>query len=214
MTEHTEAALRSALVDAYHYLGRHRLTEQASGNVSARTGERVLISPNGATEETIGAGSFVAVDLAGRVLGSGRPSTELAMHLAIYRACPEASAVVHTHSDACVGLASCREGIPGFHYLVGSFGGNDIPCAGYSVFGGDALAEKAAALLTTRRACLLANHGAVAWGPSLERALLYAHRVEILARQYILARQAGTPVLLSDAEFAEYREKVTRIPYL
>ncbi|XWN33447.1 MAG: class II aldolase/adducin family protein [Devosia sp.] len=209
----SESDLRHALADSYRYLERHCLTEQASGNVSARLGAAMLISPGGATADTIHPDAFVRVALDGTVEGEGRPSSERLMHLAIYRACGEAGAIVHTHSDHCVGLSSCREGIPGFHYLVGSFGGSDIPCTDYAVFGSDALADQAANLLRTRFACLLANHGAIAWGKSVAEATMRAHRVEILARQYVIAKQAGTPVLLTEEEFADYREMVARFTY-
>ncbi|MEM8856335.1 MAG: class II aldolase/adducin family protein, partial [Pseudomonadota bacterium] len=94
MTE--ERDCRQALTDSYLYLTRHRLTEQASGNVSARLGEAMLISPGGATADTISPDTFVRVGLDGTVEGAGRPSSERLMHLAIYRACHEAGAVVHT----------------------------------------------------------------------------------------------------------------------
>ena len=213
MAESSEADLRNALTDCYRYLDQHRLTELASGNVSCRCGDAILISPTGATATTIAPERFVKVGLEGEIIGAGRPSSELAMHLSIYRHVPDAGALVHTHSDHCVGLASCRLAIPGFHYLVGSFGGSDVPCAPYAVFGSGALASGATRLLQDRYACLLANHGAVTRGPTIEIATMLAHRLEILARQYLLARQAGEPKLLTEAEFAEYHAAAKRLAY-
>lgn len=213
MTRPSESELREKLAESYRYLDRHHLTDQSSGNNSGRLADGILISPTRATAETIGPDSFVKVGFEGNVVGSGKPSSELAMHLAIYRAVPDAGAIVHTHSDYCVGLASCRMPIPGFHYLVGTFGGTDIPCVPYSVFGSEALAAGAASALRDRHACLLANHGAIAYGETVETATMRAHRLEILARQYTLARTAGEPKLLTDEEFAEYREMSRRFAY-
>jgi len=213
MGDRDEARQRAQLCDSYRYLHENGLTQQASGNVSARCGDQVLISPRGASAADIAPESFVAVSLDGTLLGTGNPSSELMMHLAIYRAKPEAVAVVHTHSSACVAIASCRQPIPGFHYLIGSFGGTDIPCADYAVFGSQALADNVTSALQDRQACLMANHGAIAWGKSLDKAILYAHRIEILAHQYLLACQVGDPVTLQQSEFEEYWHNAKALNY-
>lgn len=213
MTAENEPLVRQQLTRSYRYLHEHGLTQQASGNISARCGDLILISPSGAAGPHVEPEAFVCTDRNGRAVDGGRPSSELFMHLAIYQAKPESMAVVHTHSSACVALASCRKPIPGFHYLIGSFGGIDIPCADYAVFGSPTLAQNVVGALTNRQACLLANHGAIAWGCSLDTAILFAHRVEILAYQYLLARQAGEPVLLTPAEFEEYRDQARKLHY-
>ena len=209
----SETAVRRRLSDAYRYLHAHGLTQQASGNISMRCSGDVLISPSGAGDPEIAEDAFVRIDLRGQIIDGGRPSSESLMHLAVYQAKPEAVAVVHTHSSACVGLASCRQPIPGFHYLIGSFGGMDIPCADYACFGSRALADNVADALQSRYACLLANHGAVAWGRSMDQAVLFAHRMEVLAQQYLAARQAGDPVLLTPAEFRAYWESAEKLNY-
>ena len=213
MKDKNEAHVRQQLARAYRYLHEHGLTQQASGNISARCGDHILISPASAAGPDIAPEAFIRIGGHGQTLGDGKPSSELLMHLAIYRAKPEATSVVHTHSSACVAVASCRTPIPGFHYLIGSFGGTDIPCADYACFGTQALADTVVTALAERKACLLANHGAIAWGKSLETAILFAHRVEILAHQYLLARQAGEPVLLTPAEFEDYWEQAGKLNY-
>ena len=100
-------------------------------------------------------------------------------------------------------LACTRREIPPFHYMVAVAGGATIPCAAYATFGTEALAQAVVAALAGRSACLLANHGLVAIGPSLARARRLAVEVEELARQYLLALDAGGPVLLNDAEIAD-----------
>lgn len=214
MDEHAgEASLREALTDSYRYLTARGLTELSSGNVSCRLGEGFLISPNGATAETIRPESFVRLDGSGNVLGPGRPSSELPMHLAIYRRVPHAAAIVHTHSDNCVALASCGMAIPGFHYLVGGFGGDDIPCIPYATFGSEELADLAGEALLERKACLLGNHGAICHDGDVEAATIRAHRLEILARQYVLALSVGTPRLLTQGEWKGYRRMAEKFRY-
>ena len=131
------------------------------------------------------------------------------MHAAIYREHANANAVVHTHSDHCVALACHNKPLPGFHYLVGLFGGDDVPCVPYATFGTELLAERAAAALATRSACLLGSHGMIARGSDLTEAVTLAQRLEIMCRQYLLARQLGEPARLSEAQwqefFAQYR---------
>ena len=140
----------------------------------------------------------------GVLAGHRRPSSEWRLHAAIYAARPDAGAVVHTHSPFATALSCAREGIPPFHYMIALGGGADIRCAAYATFGTEALAANCVAALEGRRAALLANHGAVAFGASLAAARALAKEVENLARQYLALRAAGlAPVLLTAAEMEE-----------
>jgi L-fuculose-phosphate aldolase len=102
-----------------------------------------------------------------------------------------------------VALACLRRDIPPFHYMVALAGGHDIRCAAYATFGTQALSDAVLAALQGRRACLMANHGLLAWGGSLAGALSLALEVEALSGQYLRACQAGEPVLLTAEEMAE-----------
>ena len=135
------------------------------------------------------------------------------MHAAIYERHEEAAAVVHTHSDNCVALASHMLPLPGFHYLVGSFGGDDVPCVPYSTFGTQQLAYDAAEALTDRTACLLGNHGMIARGRNLKNAVNMAHRLEIMCRQYLLARQLGEPRRLTATEWRDFFDRARQNQY-
>jgi L-fuculose-phosphate aldolase len=110
---------------------------------------------------------------------------------------------VHTHGDACTALACHRQPLPAFHYMIASFGGAEVPCADYAPFGSKALAKSAAAALVRHNACLLANHGMICFGSDIRSAAIRALKLEMLARQYILAKQLGEPHLLSETEVAE-----------
>lgn len=129
------------------------------------------------------------------------------MHADIYRFKPQAGAVVHTHSPHATAFSTLREDIPAFHYMVAMAGGTTLRCASYATFGSQELSDEMLVALDERKACLLANHGMICFERSLERALWLAGEIEMLARQYILARQAGTPVILGEDEMADVLER-------
>lgn len=195
---------RAALCDAYRTLGRLGLIQGSSGNVSVRHGDGMLISPTGTTPERIEPVHLVAAGLDGPAPGA---SSEWALHAALYRADAGTGAVVHTHADACTALACLAEPLPAFHYMLAGFGGDDVRCAPYATFGTPALAAAAAEAMRGRTACLLANHGMIAAGPTLEAAVATALDLEMLARQYLLARSAGRPRLLTPEQMADARER-------
>lgn len=183
------------------------LNQGTSGNVSVRSREGFLITPSGQNMVALTADDMVEMSLEGKVAGEGRPSSEWPFHRDIYAAFAEAEAIVHAHSPFAVALACLRRDIPSFHYMVAMAGGIDIRCSAYATFGTQALSDAVLAALRDRRACLMANHGLVAWGRSLPAALALANEVEALCGQYLRACQVGEPVLLSDAEMREVLEK-------
>ena len=208
-----ELSLREDIVAHYKQVAALGLNEGSSGNLSVRFAAGMLISPNGANAASLAADAIVETGFDGAYPGSRLPSSEWRMHAAIYQRYPEAHAVVHTHSDYCVAVASHQMALPGFHYLVGVFGGDDVPCVPYSTFGRQKLADDAADALAERTACLLANHGMITHGPSLKRAVNQAHRLEIMCRQYVLARQLGEPKRLTAADWEDFREKAREMSY-
>ncbi len=207
MSGDDELALRRDLVAQYKRTAQLKLNELASGNLSCRCGDGMLISPTGASEETISDEAVVYVGPGGSWDARQTPSSEWQMHWAIYERYADARAVVHTHSDYCVAVASHNQPLPGFHYLVGVFGGDDVPCVPYATYGTMALGQSAAAALADRSACLLGNHGMICRGRSLRSAVGLAHRLEIMCRQYVLARQLGEPSRLTPAQWEEFFAK-------
>ncbi len=175
------------------------LNQGSSGNVSARSADGFVITPSGREMAELAGEEMVAMDMAGQVLGTGQPSSEWRFHRDIYAAFPEANAVVHAHSPFAVALSCLRRPIPPFHYMVAMAGGTDIRCAGYATFGTQALSDQVIEALQGRRACLMANHGLVAWGRGLEGALALALEAEALCGQYLRACQVGEPVLLGES---------------
>lgn len=177
------------------------------GNFSLRHGQGMLLTPTGIAPAEMVPDQIVEMDLQGGWAGAWRPSSEWAIHARIYQT-TTAGAVVHCHPDHCVALSALQRPIPPFHYMVAGFGGSSIPCARYACFGSTDLAEAVVeALGQTYSACLMASHGAVTLGPDLATALMRAEKLETLARQYLLARLAGEPVLLTPAELAEVHSR-------
>ena len=202
-----ERGLRVRLVAAARRMSAQGLSHGKSGNVSARSASGFVITPSGKSYETMGVADLVSVDGQGNAQGPAKPSSEWRLHRDLYARHADAGAVVHTHSPHATALACLRRPIPPFHYEVAFAGGRDIRCSGYATFGTQELSDMALAALDGRRACLLANHGVVAYGANLEEALGLAEKVEALARTYCIALQAGEPALLDEAEMARVVEK-------
>ncbi len=196
-----ETALREAVIDTALKMGRSGLSPGRSGNVSCRFGDGMLVTPSGLAYETLTPREivFVAADGAPEK-NAPKPSSEWRFHLAAYEARPDMNALVHAHSLNATALACAGRSIPAFHYMVALAGGNDIPLVPYATFGTADLARYVAEGLKHRAACLMANHGQIAMGVSLEVALELACEVETLAAQYIKVLSLGEPVLLPDDE--------------
>lgn len=199
--------LRREIIETARALPRLGLTKGTSGNVSARTKSGFLVTPSGTPYEALVEDMIVALDMDGCYTGEILPSSEWRMHLDFYLAKPDCGAVVHCHSPRATALSCHRRGIPAFHYMVALAGGDRTDCAEYASFGTRALSEAMIAALGERNACLLANHGQIAGGPTLKKALSVAEGVEDLADQYLSSLTLGEPVILDSAEMIEILEK-------
>ena len=201
-------ALSRKIIDTCLAMNASGINQGKSGNLSARFGDGMLITPSGVAYDKLKPMDIVLMALDGTAEPDQLlPSSEWRMHADIYRHRLEAQAVLHAHPTHCTALACRREGIPPFHYMVAMAGGSDIRCSDYATFGTEALSDTMVAALDGRKACLLANHGMICFDGDLDKALALGIEVESLARQYLAARQGGEPVILSDAEMAEVIEK-------
>lgn len=200
-------ATRQAIVEAMRSLLSLGLSQGTSGNVSVRWGDGLLVTPSGIPAEQLCPDDLVEMDMDGRYDHPLAPSSEWRFHRDILAARPEIGAVVHAHPPHATAFAICGREIPAVHYMIAMAGGPNIRCAPYAPYGTQALSEHALRALDRRSACLLANHGMIATGPNLAKALWLAVEVEALCRQYALALQIGTPVVLPDAEVAETVER-------
>ena len=168
------------------------LTHGTAGNVSARDGDRVAITPSGVAYGSLSADDVVLLGLAGEVVaGALEPSSERAVHLEIYRARPDVGAVVHTHSTAATAAAAIGEPIPPFLIEAAVILGGAVPVAPFRMTGTPELGVEAARALGAGSAVLLESHGAVAVGRDLEQALALAIALEEVAKVYLAVLAAG-----------------------
>ncbi len=183
-----------------------------SGNASMRAANEIgqagfLITPSGMAVDKMTAADVVWMDFAGTATGRNQPSSEWRFHLDILQHKPEVNAVIHTHSMFATTLSTFRSDIPAFHYMIALAGGDSIRCAPYALFGSQQLSDNALLALQDRKACLLANHGMIAVGETLEKTLNITQEVETLCEQYLRALQVGKPHILSHQEMLEVQEK-------
>ena len=183
--------LHADIVAASCALDAAGMMPNKSGNLSCRTDTGFLITPSGIPYAVLELHQIVAVAKDGTTEpGAPRPSSEWRMHAAIYAARPDARAIVHTHSPKATALACAGLGLPAFHYMIALAGG-DVRCVPYATFGTAELAARALEGLAERRAVMLANHGVVAIGPTLDAACAVAVEVENMAGQYLALKAAG-----------------------
>ncbi len=195
----SEQGLREELVTVARQLNTSGLNQGTSGNLSVRIPGGVLITPSSLSYEQMQPADLVALDLQGRPLQDNgrRPSSEWRLHVDVLAARADVQVVLHCHPIHGTALACHDRGIPPFHYMTAVAGGDDIRCAPYATFGTRELSALAVEALEERQACLLARHGLVSLGTTLDQALRLAVEVETLARMYLQALQLGEPPLLS-----------------
>ena len=193
--------LRRAVIENCRRMNALGINQGTSGNISVRVPDGLLVTPSGMSYDSMAPDDIVFMRLDGHVPdGQRAPSSEWRFHRDILAARPDAGAVVHTHAMFATTLSCLHKDIPAFHYMVAVAGGSSIRCAAYATFGTQDLSDHALAALEDRKACLLANHGMIALGETLDRAMAVAVEVETLAAQYWRALQIGAPVLLPEDE--------------
>ena len=191
--------LRNDVVRVCRELAASGLVVGTSGNVSARDGDLVVVSPSGVDYAELTADLVGVHRLDGTPVEAVlRPTSELPLHLGVYAA-TGAAAIVHTHSVAATALSTVAGELPAVHYYVAMFGG-PVRVAPYATYGTDELAGHVVRALRGRTACLMANHGAVVTGPDLRAALDGGRFLEWLCEVYLRALPGGAPRVLPAAE--------------
>ncbi|WP_030841193.1 class II aldolase/adducin family protein [Streptomyces hygroscopicus] len=181
-----------------------------SGNVSARVGDTVLVTPSGVPYDRLGPRDAVAVDLDGQqVLGTLAPTSELPMHLAVYRE-TDARAVVHTHAVHATAVSTLVDELPAIHYMTAALGG-PVRVADYALYGTDELAAAMLEALRDRSGCLLRNHGTVVHGATLDQAYDRTAQLEWMCRVWLTAVSVPgrTPSLIPPDELRRAAEKLS-----
>ncbi|MER6082116.1 class II aldolase/adducin family protein [Streptomyces sp. NPDC001833] len=201
MTDSSSALVqeRAAVADVCRRLGAAGLLIGTAGNVSVRVGDRVAVTATGAVLAQLTAGQVTVVDLDGKaVAGTLQPTSELDLHLGVYRRYG-AGAVVHTHAPMATALSCVLDELPCIHYQLLALGGT-VRVAPYATFGTPELAESVLAALDGRSAALMANHGSVAVGPTLDKAVENALLLEWACGVYQHAAALGTPRVLDERQ--------------
>lgn len=202
-----EREAREGVVAAARDLDAFGLNRGTSGNVSCRFRDGLLVTPSGVPTAALTPEGIVAMGFDGSHPAGTKPSSEWRFHRDILAARPETGAVVHAHPVYSTAFAMCGQAIPAVHYMIAAFGGPDVRCAPYASYGTEELSILALQALEGRSCCLLANHGMIAAGADLPRAIWLAQELETLCQQYAVALQVGTPQVLSDAEIMSTVER-------
>ncbi|MCP8710904.1 class II aldolase/adducin family protein [Streptomyces cellulosae] len=180
-----------------------------SGNVSVRVGNTVLVTPTGVPYDRLTPDDVTGVDLTGRqVLGTLVPTSELPLHLAVYRA-TDARAVVHTHAVHATAVSTLVDELPAIHYMTAALGG-PVRVARYATYGTPELAENTLHALEGRTGCLMRNHGTLTYGAGLAQAYDRTAQLEWMCRVWLTASSVPglTPALLSPEQLAEAGERL------
>ncbi len=185
--------VKKRIVDVMRYMEERGLNYGRSGNASVRVGEdHVLITPSGVVKAEMSPEDILVVSMNGEVIeGRRAPTVEMPLHLTIYRAYEYFRAVIHAHAPYTSVLAVAREPLPPIIEEMVIYTGGDVRVAEYAPFGSKELAENAVKALEGRSAVILANHGVVACGRSLEEALEVLTIVERTSQTYVLAKSLG-----------------------
>ena len=193
-------------------LNTTNLSPLRSGNISVRSIENsvegFLITPSGKKYDTLKEEDIVFVSNDGNHDANLKPSSEWRFHKDIYLKKPDAKAIVHAHSPHATGVSAHGKDIPAFHYMIALAGGDSIKCAKYATFGTQELSDNIIDALENRKACLMSNHGQVAFGQNLESAFELAEELENICHQYINTIKLGDPKILSSSEMDVILDKV------
>jgi len=186
-------------------LNSTNLSSFRSGNISVRAKEKGIegfyITPSGKKYSSLKPKDIVFVSLKGKFdKKKGKPSSEWRFHQDIYVNKKNAKAIVHAHSTCATAVSTHQKSIPAFHYMIAVAGGEDIKCAKYSTFGTRKLSKNILSALKNRSACLISNHGQIAFGENLEKAFELGQEIENICHQYINALRIGIPKILSKKE--------------
>ena len=205
---------RNKIIEYSLKLNSTNLSPLRSGNISIRTNEDdkegYLITPSGKKYETLKPEDIVFMGLndeANKNESANKPSSEWRFHRDIYLNKKEANAIVHAHSPHATAVSAYGKTIPPFHYMIALAGGEDIKCAEYATFGTEELSKNIIKALNERSACLMSNHGQVAFGKNLDQAFELAQEIENICHQYTITLKLGEPKILSFEEMKKVLDK-------
>jgi len=193
---------REAVAAASRHLAQKGLVIGTAGNISARKGDLVAVTPTGADLATVTSEMVTVIDLEGEVVdGDLAPTSEVPLHTGIYAA-TNALAITHAHAMASTALSCCFDELPPLHYSCLGLGGAPRTAA-YATFGSEELARNVLEALQGRNAAMMQNHGSVAYGSRMAEAVERLELLEWLAELYWRSSSMGTPHVLTDKDFED-----------
>lgn len=210
-----ERELREAICDVGRRLHDRGFVAAWDGNISARLADGTfLCTPTMCSKGRLRPEELCVVDAAGRQLHGPRGRTsEVLLHLSIYRHRPDVQAVVHSHAPHATAFAVSGQPLPSGVLAEAEYFLGQVPTVPYMLPGTQAFADSAAPFLNGTCALLLSNHGAVTFGPTIEHAWAYTEVLDAYSRVLLLSQTLGPPRRLSDAEIAEIAELRRRGEY-
>ena len=198
--EKKEKFLRKKIIQTCLTIDSKKLNQGKTGNVSNRWKNGMLITPSGVDYKKLNYTDIVFVDINGKIIGEGVPSIEWRFHLNIIKKRKEIDSIIHNHPIYGTGFSILRKEIKSFHYLIGLFGGANIKCTKFKMPGTEELSDEVFKSLKNRKACLIANHGAITLGKDLDEALYLAEQFEALCQQITIANINGNPKFIDHKE--------------
>jgi len=200
--------IKAEIIKYAKMLNSRKLSALRSGNISVKSNNGFLITPSGKKYSSLKNKDIIFVSLDGKFdKQNGIPSSEWKFHQDIYKNIKEAKAIVHAHSTNATAVSTHKRAIPSFHYMVAMAGGHDIKCAKYATFGTRELSKNILIALKGRKACLISNHGQIAFEDNLAKAFELAEEVENISLQYITSLKMGKPKILSLKEMKKVLSK-------
>ena len=200
--------IKAEIIKYSKMLNSRKLSALRSGNISVKYNDGFLITPSGKKYSSLKTKDIVYVSLEGNFdKKKGIPSSEWKFHQDIYLNNKEAKAIVHAHSTNATAVSTHNRRIPPFHYMVAMAGGHDIKCAKYATYGTRELSKNILKALKGRKACLISNHGQIAFEENLPKAFELAEEVENISLQYITSLKLGKPKILSLKEMKKVLSK-------
>ncbi|MHA2007955.1 MAG: class II aldolase/adducin family protein [Promethearchaeota archaeon] len=214
MPRNKEDELRMAVVEGARAIFSKGLVEAGEGNVSIRNGrnEELYITPSFNQYTTLSNDEIVHMDFNGNPLSSGKlPSTEVKMHTAIYKSRPKVKSVIHTHSTYATMLSVVRKDIPIIMEEMYIFLGGSIDVSEFGKAHTEEIGSVALNALGMKNAALLANHGVIVCGKSVDHAVKFAELVEKLAKIYWGSLQIGEPEIMPMAHLGRFQKLYERL---
>ena len=199
--------IKERIIKNYNLLLQKGMNLGSEGNISVKFKEKVFITPSGVDIKNLKIENISIVDFEGNLNNRVKPSSELDLHLLIYKKRKEINSIVHCHSDWASILSCMRQKIKKFHYMIAEFGGDDIKCSKYATFGTTKLANFVLEACRNRKGCLIANHGQISLGENIDEAIHLSLALEKLAKQYYFCLLSKNLKLLSSKEISSVLKK-------